>query len=100
MAETTKTPELNDVKKDIDDLRTDLAALGKNVKQLLKEEGGRRAASAVGQLQERAEAALASVSEHGRDAVRTAETSVKTRPVESLLVAFGVGILLGNIIRR
>lgn len=100
MAETTKTPDLNDVKKDIEELRTDLAALGKNMKEFIKEDGSRRAASTVHQLQERAESAFASAAEQGREAVRSAESTVKARPVESLLVAFGVGVLLGNIIRR
>lgn len=92
--------DFNEVKKDIDELRSDLAALGKDVKQLLKDGVVREAASTLGALQEGAESALASVAEQGRGAVSSMEASLKRRPLESLLVAFGVGVLLGNIIRK
>lgn len=103
MAETIKNPDSDDVRKDIEELRKDLASLGKDVRKLAREGAGdasRRATSTVEDLQNRAESALSSVAEQGRDAAKNVEGTVKSHPLESLLVAFGVGVLLGNIIRR
>lgn len=103
MAETIKNPDSDEVKKDIEELRKDLATLGKDVRKLAKEsadDASRRAASTVDGLQARAEEAWSSVAEQGRDAAKEVEGTIKKHPLESLLVAFGVGVLLGNIIRK
>lgn len=103
MAETAKNPDSDDVRKDIEELRKDLASLGKDVRKLAREganDASRRAGSTVEDFQARAEETLSSVAAQGRDAAKSVEGTVKNRPLESLLVAFGVGVLLGNIIRR
>jgi len=101
VAENAKPQDLSDVKKDIEELRSDIAALGKDMKTLVRNGAAKRAASsAADTLQERAEAALASVAEQGRNAAQSVEKNVKGRPLESLLVAFGVGVLIGQLVRK
>ncbi len=100
MADTPKNPDFDAVRKDIDELRADLAALGKDVRKLVRDGAGREAAAALGSLQDGAEAAIESVVGQGRDAVDSVGACVRNRPVESLLVAFGIGVVLGNVIRK
>lgn len=92
--------ELESVKSDIAELRGDLATLAKDIRGLVRKGAPRQAASALEALQESAEATIASMAEHGTEAARTVERGVKNRPVESLLIAFGLGVLIGNIVRR
>lgn len=96
MAETKTDDSLETLKKDLANLKAELSTLGKDVKTLARN----GAAPRLHALREEAQSAVESLREQGREAVQTVGTTVKSRPAESLLVAFGIGVLLGQIIRK
>lgn len=91
------------LKVDMNKLRSDLA----EVAQALMESGRAEAGEARTRLQEMAQQrlenvrqALDSARERGRDATDMLKQQVEEKPLMSLLVAFGAGMLLGAILKR
>jgi ElaB/YqjD/DUF883 family membrane-anchored ribosome-binding protein len=87
-------------------LRADLRVLIQDTEQLLKETASHTGESAA-RLRDRLKAALASAQAayHGLEekavaAAKSADQVVRRHPYESLGVAFGLGLLLGVLLRR
>jgi len=80
------------IEDDLAQLRADLKALTANVAGLAKEKGGEMKA----ELGAQAEKAMAS----GRQAAENMQDAVRERPMTSVFVAFGVGILIGHLLDR
>jgi ElaB/YqjD/DUF883 family membrane-anchored ribosome-binding protein len=80
------------IEEDIAALREDLKTLTANVAGLAKEKGDTVRAD----LGARADKAMAS----GREAAESMQDTVRDRPMTSVFVAFGVGILIGHLLDR
>ncbi len=80
------------VEEDLAALREDLKALSANVAGLAKEKGETLRAG----LETKAEKAAAS----GRQAAENVQDAVRERPMTSVFVAFGIGILIGHLLDR
>jgi len=85
-----------DVQKQIEALRSDIALLADAVKLQTKETVNERAATAKAVATEKADAAKAKYDE----LTTKAETQIKEKPLTSIAIAVGVGMLLGAITRR
>lgn len=80
------------IEEDIIALREDLKALSANVAGLAKDKGESLRAG----LESQAERAAAS----GREAAESMQDAVRERPMTSVFIAFGVGILIGHLLDR
>ena len=80
------------IEEDLAALRDDLKALSASVAQLAKEKGDNLRA----ELGAQADRAIAS----GRQATESVQETVRERPMTSVFVAFGVGILIGHLLDR
>jgi len=80
------------IEEDIAALREDLKALSANVAGLAKEKGENLRAG----LESQAERVAAS----GRQAAESMQDTVRERPMTSVFVAFGVGVLIGHLLDR
>jgi ElaB/YqjD/DUF883 family membrane-anchored ribosome-binding protein len=80
------------IEEDIAALREDLKALSSNVAGLAKEKGESLRAG----LESQADRVAAS----GREAAETVQDAVRERPMTSVFVAFGVGVLIGHLLDR
>mgnify|MGYP000075067739 FL=1 len=90
MSEVDLQTELDALKEELGTIRADLAELKgpmKNIAIALKE----NLAEALGTGLEKAKTT-------GKKAVEAVETTVEDKPLQSLLVAFGVGLLLGKLL--
>ena len=90
-AQDTKR-DADQVRVDIEKLKADIAALTDSLKTLAGDVGveGASAVRAAGQK----------TREHVNQAAETVEQQIVERPFSSVLVAFGVGLLLGKLLDR
>jgi ElaB/YqjD/DUF883 family membrane-anchored ribosome-binding protein len=80
------------IEEDIAALREDLKTLTASVAGLAKEKGDNLRAD----LGAKADKAMAS----GREAAESMQDAVRERPMTSVFVAFGVGVLIGHLLDR
>jgi len=80
------------IEDDLAALREDLKALSASVAGLAKEKGGELRA----ELGAQADKAMAT----GRQATENVQDAVRERPMTSVFVAFGVGVLIGHLLDR
>jgi uncharacterized protein (TIGR03382 family) len=88
----------------------DLKTLATDAEELLKATAGdvsekaKEARSRVSAALDRAKATYADLQEHGiesaRAAAKQADQAIRTHPYESVGIAFGLGLLLGAVLRR
>jgi ElaB/YqjD/DUF883 family membrane-anchored ribosome-binding protein len=102
--ETIDTEALKaDVAKLSNDLRELLHAVGAQGKEKLIE-NKKRLETALktlkGQAQEKFEDAKEYICEHGKEVVDKSREQIKEKPLTAVGVAFGVGLLLGVLLRR
>ncbi len=82
----------NDLSSDIDALKGDLASLRDDFAGI---------ASTLGtQAKERATAVRDTVQDSVQNSISSAETCVRDRPLTSVLVAFGVGVLVSKLLSK
>jgi ElaB/YqjD/DUF883 family membrane-anchored ribosome-binding protein len=103
MAEKEFDKELAALRADLGRLKTDLAA----IVEVLKESGREKAEAAgteIGDLlkvlEQGLKEALVSIKERGESSVESLGRRVEQRPLLSLLIAFGAGLLFGQISNR
>lgn len=77
--------EIDNIRANINSLKTNVAALSHNLKDELKSE-------ATGQI--------VKAKEKGLDTLERLEGNVKAKPAQSLLTAFGAGLVLSALFRR
>jgi ElaB/YqjD/DUF883 family membrane-anchored ribosome-binding protein len=102
-AERSLDKEFDALRADMEALRKDLAALlgavGDAASDELKSRGGRARAAAT-----RARAALGEAAEEaerrGTESLASLEQRIEERPLASVLIAFGVGLLVGKLLER
>jgi ElaB/YqjD/DUF883 family membrane-anchored ribosome-binding protein len=91
------------LKKEVDALRADLQKLAADIKGLTKTVGKRTAAEAsegLEHIKETGEQLEARLRKAADEAKSSLETQVKERPLGTLLIAFGLGLLFGKSIGR
>jgi len=99
-----------DLRRDVDAIKDDLTSLKTDLVSAMRDlvEAGK---SGAGEAREKIEeslhekldklnAAAGEVADRGRRAARSAQHFVEEKPIQSLAVAFGVGLLLGAVLRK
>jgi ElaB/YqjD/DUF883 family membrane-anchored ribosome-binding protein len=86
---STRSETLN---KDIDELRAAVEKLTGDVSEIGK--------AMAGDARDAAGRKAREIGESGRKAAGAVEDTVRERPVQSLAVAFGAGLLLAGLLRR
>jgi ElaB/YqjD/DUF883 family membrane-anchored ribosome-binding protein len=99
--------EFDTLKAGLDTLRKDIGSLVSSFGDAATDEvktRGRRAHAAVGRATDRAaevwDDATNQVSRRGRQGVAAVEQQIEERPFISVLVAFGIGLVIGKLINR
>jgi ElaB/YqjD/DUF883 family membrane-anchored ribosome-binding protein len=99
--------ELDTLKAGLDTLRKEIGSLVGSFGSAATDEvetRGRRARAAVGRVTDRAgevwDDATNEASRRGREGVAAVEHQIEERPFISLLVAFGIGLVIGKLINR
>jgi ElaB/YqjD/DUF883 family membrane-anchored ribosome-binding protein len=108
MATDTKTAtkadqEMDAVKEHIQALRTDLASLTTHIKGLssAKLEQAQSAGSLkIEELSAEVQRAADALRQHGEVSVAQLETTIREKPLISLLAAFGIGLLVARLLDR
>jgi ElaB/YqjD/DUF883 family membrane-anchored ribosome-binding protein len=99
--------EFDALKAGLDTLRKDISSLVSSFGDAATDEvrtRGRRARAAVGRVTDRAgevwDDATTEASRRGREGAAALEQRIEERPVISVLVAFGIGLVIGKLINR
>ena len=99
--------EFDALKAGVDTLRKDISSLVSSFGDSATDEvrtRGRRARAAVGPVTDRAgevwDDATNEASRRGREGVAALEQRIEERPFISVLVAFGIGMVIGRLINR
>ena len=92
MAERTTTNASNSLDADLAALREDLKSLASTVSELSK--------SKSEDIKQQFGASVDKAVERGRDAADSFQETVKQRPVTSVLMALGVGMVIGHLLDR
>lgn len=98
MASQTET-----FKKDLDELRAAIDALASDVNTMSKsmsDDLAARAKSTASKARESAAGMAEDVMEKGKQTADAVEAKVQANPLQSLLMAFGLGVLLSQLINR
>ncbi|MFN0133848.1 MAG: YqjD family protein [Phycisphaerales bacterium] len=88
--------DLTALQSDISDALRDLVAAGKNEAGDVRDRLEKSIRDRLDQLSERAE----EIGQYGRRAVDGLESQIEEKPWQSVGIAFGVGLLLGVILRK
>ena len=92
MAERNLDKEFDALRADLGTLKDDLAAIARAAGR----KGGKAINEQATRLGELADDAL----DYGRDGVNVLEQRIAAQPLSSLLIAFGVGVLLSKLVGR
>ncbi len=103
MSRTEGIPEVEALKADLAKIRDDLSRL----KDVLKESGREELAAARERLEREARKLMeelkrssAKVTDEGRRQIERIEREIESHPLQSLGLAFGIGLLLGVLFGR
>ena len=91
------------LKKDIEMLKATIDKLAKDVSSIsasMADDLKARASGKADEVREDARAVAGEICEKGRESVEAIENTVRDRPFQSVLVAFGTGLLLAQFMRR
>ncbi|WP_449220016.1 DUF883 family protein [Tistrella mobilis] len=95
--------EMETLKADLAALKADLAKVTRQAGRTAgigAEELGDKANEEISRLKTEVDRLMQLASERGRGAVAAAEHKIEERPLTSVLVAFGVGLVIGKLIDR
>ncbi|EKV30527.1 hypothetical protein C882_4486 [Caenispirillum salinarum AK4] len=95
--------DVDRLKSDMDALRKDFAALTESLKDVSTARGrsyAERARATADDYQHRAQATAEEYQARARAGLEQAQATIEERPMTSVLVAFGIGLLLGKILDR
>mgnify|MGYP003629014190 CR=1 FL=1 len=95
--------ESDTLKKDVEELRSALEKLTKDVSSVSKslaEEMKARAGRTADDVAESARNVAGEISAKGRETAEAVEDTVRNRPFQSVMVAFGAGLLLAQLLRK
>jgi ElaB/YqjD/DUF883 family membrane-anchored ribosome-binding protein len=102
------------IRDDLQALSSDVAKLTQEIPSMLSEAGDeslRAARARVGRIKENIDTSLSQLGDRGRDAARAVNEAgsdvvdnlddlLRTRPVATIAIAFGLGFLIGSALRR
>ncbi|MFO8016205.1 MAG: hypothetical protein R6U32_03815 [Candidatus Woesearchaeota archaeon] len=103
MAKEESQNELETLKSDVAQLRTDLGELMDSFRQKGQEQVDETkswATSEVDHLRKQLKQAYGKARQEGQDVYETAHHSLETHPLTSIGLAFGLGLLIGKIISK
>lgn len=95
--------EAETLKKDLDELRHSVERLSKDVSSLSKSLADQlktEASSAAHQARKSAAAVADEINAKGKESAEAMENAVKEHPFQGLLIAFGIGLLLSQILAK
>ena len=95
--------DLDGLKSELEQLRSDLGSLFEAVLDAGEGKADDVQSSVREELSERLETlrdSIAEIRERGEQAVETAQSTIEERPLLSVVVAFGIGLLAGKFIGR
>ena len=90
------SPEVEDIKEDYRALKADVASLARHVKS----DGAAIASKTAQELKEEATEKYAFLKEQGRKQADKLEAQVHAKPIQSIAIAFGAGLVLALLARR
>ncbi|MEQ9489953.1 MAG: hypothetical protein RIM72_13285 [Alphaproteobacteria bacterium] len=90
------TDDIDELRASIDRLTKDVASLSHSLTDILKS----RAGQAAGDISDGVRTAAGEVSEKARDSKDAIERTIRDRPFQSLLAAFGTGLLIAQLFRK
>ncbi|MGP1394869.1 MAG: DUF883 family protein [Inquilinaceae bacterium] len=96
MATRNVEQELDALRGDMEKLRGDIGSLTKTLRATAEQKASSMAAAAkrnVDELKSEAEVKL-------REGTRAVESHIEERPLSSVLIAFGVGVVIGKLMDR
>ena len=102
MSTNTKETDVDVLKKDIEDLKASVSALIGDLKKSADARGASAAESARAKLDSLGQSAsdmARAAADRGRHTAEAADT-VRDRPLQSVLIAFGAGLLLAKLLDR
>lgn len=103
MADHDLSEELEAVRSDIGKLRSDMGGVAEALRDVTRtraEEAREGLASMASSVRDEIRRNVENVRERGRGVVDEVETRIEQRPLTSLLIAFGAGLLLGKLLDR
>lgn len=95
--------ESETLKKDIEELRSSIEKLSKDVSTMgdsMAKDLKARAGEAAGNIRDGAKAVASDIGAKGKQSAEAVEQTVREHPLQSLLVAFGAGLLISQLIRK
>jgi ElaB/YqjD/DUF883 family membrane-anchored ribosome-binding protein len=99
--------EFDTLKAGLDTLRKEIRSLASSFGEVATDEvetRGRRARAAVGRVTDRAgevwDDTTKQASRRGREGVAAVERQIEERPLISVFLAFGIGVVIGKLINR
>lgn len=88
--------EFDSVRDDLTKLSADIASLA----QAIKDGAGDTAREQLALARERFDRLTEDAREHGQDTIDSLVEQIEERPLTSVLIAFGVGVILGRLLDR
>jgi ElaB/YqjD/DUF883 family membrane-anchored ribosome-binding protein len=95
--------EFDALKSDFGKMSADLVSLTQALRDLAAKDGEAylsKARNVVGQANEDVEAAAAALAARGREGLHSVAVQVRERPLTSILVCLGVGVVIGKLFDR
>lgn len=103
MEETTRTKGREDVERQFQIIQDDITALSKLLREIGEEKAGEKRDAALAEataLLEKSRSAIDEGRLKARQATASIEDYIEKQPVQSALIALGVGFLVGMMTRR
>lgn len=99
----TKTNEIDNIREDVQSLKSNILELSKRVEaegKLTAADLKVKAQDNLVDLKTTAQENIAKFQNYSKDQLETIEKEVKAKPAQSMAIAFGAGILLSALLRR
>ena len=96
MQDNLNSPEAQNVKQDFENLKADVSTFAARVKA----DGSAIASKAAHEIEDQAKEKYAFFKREGRKQLDRAEAQVHAKPMQSVAIAFGAGVLLALLARR
>lgn len=103
MTDAQDRPGRDDLERRFQTIRDDITTLGRLLRDIGEAKAGEKRDAALAEaeaLLERSRTALDEGRARARDATVTIENHIREKPVQSALIALGIGFLVGIITRR
>lgn len=103
MTDAQDRPGRDDLERQFQNIRDDITTLGRLLRDIGEAKAGEKRDAALAEaeaLLERSRAALDKGRARAGDATVTIEDHIREKPVQSALIALGIGFLVGIITRR